>query len=194
MTDNFLDDIDLEADAKMAIPADAKLAMLKNLADHYEVAEANVRDAEDALKKASELFRRIREELIPEKMKELGVKRFVLEDGSELGYKEFYAGKILDEDAYTWLEANGYAGAVKQELRLTTNRMEKARLEYIMEFMAKRPEIFSDMDMQEKQSVHHMTLGTIIKDLTKSGKSLPQNLIETFIGNRATLKGAKPNG
>jgi len=175
------------------VPADDKLAMLANLADHYQTLEAEVADAEENLKILTERFRRLREDMIPDKMMELGVKKIVLDDGSTLSYSDFYAGKVIDEQGYDWLEQNGYADAVKQELKLEVSRIDKATLEAIKDYIASDHSL-ANLSAKEKQSIHHMTLGAAVRSLTKQGKELPQDLFETFIGNRASLKRGKDNG
>jgi len=183
---------DVEENKRQAIPADDKARMLANLADNYQRIEAEIATAEDNLKRLNDLFRRLREDIIPDKMMELGIKKIVLTDGSTLSYSDFYAGKVVDEGAYDWLEQNGYADAVKQELKLEVSRTDHITLDLIKKFIV--DEGFDNLSAKEKQSIHHMTLGAAIKSLTKQGKELPPNLIETFIGNRATLKRGKDNG
>jgi len=190
MTDLF-DDIEDILEPQQ-IPADDKAAMLANLADHYETMEKEVSMAESLLAHCQERFRRLREDLIPEKMIELGIKKIVLTDGSTLSYGDFYAGKVKDEAGYDWLEQNGYQDAVKAELKIETSRVDRAALDKVMAFLLTAG--FKNMSAKEKQSIHHMTLGAAIKSLTKQGKELPQDLFETFIGKRATLKRGKDNG
>jgi hypothetical protein len=192
---DLFDDETLEYLGKnVPIPDDDKAAMLANLASHYETAEDSIAQLEKDLATAKEWFRRIREDLIPEKMIELGVKKIVLTDGSTLSYSDFYAGKVLNDEAFDWLEQNGYADAVKQELKLEVSRVDRVLLTVIKEMIAKNPTAYANLTAKEKQSIHHMTLGAAIRSLTKQGKELPQNLFETYIGNRATLKRGKDNG
>jgi hypothetical protein len=191
MTDqlDWLDD--LEADKRQVLPQDDQLQMLANLADHYETMEDEVADAEASLEAAKERFRRLREETIPDRMQEFGVKKIVLSDGSTLAYSDFYAGKVLNDEGYDWLEANGYQDAVKTELKIETSRVDRAALDRVMSFLMTAG--FQNMSAKEKQSIHHMTLGATIKELTKQGRELPKDLFETYIGTRATLKKGKTN-
>jgi hypothetical protein len=126
-------------------------------------------------------------------MIELGVKSYKLTDGSTIGYSQIFAGKVLDEKGYDWLEKHGYADAVKQELRLEVSRIDKAALDKVKELIALNNS-FLNMSVKEKQAIHHMTLGAAIKALTKRGQQLPPELFETFIGNRATIKKGRDNG
>ena len=120
---------DLEEDRKQVIPEDNKIRMLTNLADHYTALEEEIETAEARLKLLNERFRLLREDIIPDKMKEFGIKKLVLEDGSTIAYRPFYAGKILDDKAFDWLEENGYPDAVKQELTLEVSRVDSTFLE-----------------------------------------------------------------
>jgi hypothetical protein len=163
------------------------------LADNYQRIEDEIAHAEDNLKRLHDLFRRVREDLIPEKMIELGIKKIVLTDGSTLSYGDFYAGKVLNDEAYDWLEDNGYADAVKEEMKLEISRVDDIQLELIRQYIKDHPNSLRNISVKEKQSIHHMTLGAAIKSLTKQGKELPPNLFETFIGKRATLKRGKDN-
>jgi len=193
------DQVDIEWDDEPTtwreIPEDDKLRQLANLADNYLAIEAEIAQAEDNLKRLNELFRRVREDMIPEKMIELGVKSYKLTDGSTIGYSSFYAGKVLKDEGYDWLESNGYADAVKQELKLEVSRVDKMALEAIKQYITKEhADYFKNLSIKEKQAIHHMTLGSVIKGLTKAGKQLPPDLIETYIGNRATIKKGQDNG
>jgi hypothetical protein len=181
-----------EEETRQAIPEDDRLRQLANLADHYLTTEAEIADMEEKLKVLNERFRKIREDFIPEKMMELGVKSYKLTDGSTIGYSSFYAGKVLKDEGYDWLEQNGYADAVKQELKLETSRVDSDALEEIKKFIFMRD--FDNLSVKEKQAIHHMTLGSVIKALTKRGEQLPPDLIETYIGNRATIKKGQDNG
>jgi hypothetical protein len=176
------------------IPEDSDSEQLANLADHYLTVEAEIVEMEDRLKTLKETFRRIREDFIPERMIELGVKSYKLTDGSTIGYSQIFAGKVLDEKGYDWLEEHGYADAVKQELRLEVSRVDKIKLDFIKQYIVDHPQSLRDMSIKEKQAIHHMTLGAAIKALTKRGQQLPPELFETFIGNRATIKKGRDNG
>ena len=174
------------------IPTDEKLIQLAILADHYVATEAEIAATEEKLKSLNERFRKIREDFIPDKMMELGIKKYVLTDGSTIGYNQILSGKVLDEKAYVWLESNGYADAVKQELKLEVSRIDNEAIEAIKQYITKEhADYFKNMSVREKQAIHHMTLGSAIKALTQRGQQLPPELFETFIGNRATLKKGK---
>ena len=182
---------ELEADTRET-PEDEKLEALRTLADEYVAQEEEIREATHMLSVMEERFRLLREDLIPDKMMELGVKKLVLDDGSTLAYAPFYGAKILNDDAYQYLEDRGYPDAVKQELKLETSRLDKGTLDKIMAFIMQND--FVNLSLKEKLSVHHMTLGKLIKELTKQGLELPKNLFDVYIGNRATLKKGKPDG
>jgi hypothetical protein len=179
---------ELEADAR-EIPEDEKLEALRALADEYVTQEEEIREATHMLSVMEDRFRMLREDLIPDKMMELGIKKLVLDDGSTLAYAPFYGAKILDDAAYQYLEDRGYPDAVKQSLTLETSRLEKAVLERVMAFIMEND--FVNLSLKEKLSVHHMTLGKLIKELTKQGLELPKHLFDVYIGNRATLKKGK---
>jgi len=181
---------ELAADAR-EIPEDEKLEALRALADEYVTWEQEILEAEHRLSVLTERFRMLREDLIPDKMMELGVKKLVLDDGSTLAYAPFYGAKILDDAAYQYLEDRGYPDAVKQELKLETSRLDKGSLDKIMAFIMEND--FVNLSLKEKLSVHHMTLGKLIKELTKQGLELPKHLFDVYIGNRATLKKGKPD-
>ena len=191
MAKTYEDDLDdlFEDDKteRQAIPQDDKAQMLANMADYYTDMEREIELMEGKLAIMNERFRRLREDLIPEKMIELGIKKIVLTDGSTLSYGDFYAGKVKDEAGYDWLEQNGYADAVKTELKLEASRVDKKIIDMVKEFLSRQVG-YQNYSAKEKQSIHHMTLGAAIKSLTKQGKELPQDLFETFIGKRATLK------
>jgi len=188
---------DLDDDEKPVIPDDTKTQQLAILADHYVSMENEINAVENELAGLKERFRRLREDIIPDKMQSFGVKKLTLPDNSSLGYDRFYAGKILDDGAYDFLESVGYPDAVKQELKLEVSRVDNRVLAKIKEWVAKMvdaddPEGFDNLSVKEKQSVHHMTLSSLIKSLNKQGRDLPKDLFDVYIGYRATLKKGKP--
>src|SRR6185436_15724679 len=105
-----------------------------------------------------EEFLRLRRETIPDRMMELGVKKFVLSDGTELAYKKVCSAQVLkEEEAFAWLEANDFPDCVKDELTVSTTRLDSSVIEELKEFLAD----FKNVSFKEKVSVHHMTLSAL---------------------------------
>jgi len=190
MTEEGIDWLgDLEEEIKSRMPSDEKVETLTKLAEIYTDLTEMTATAEETLKRLQENLRVVREEIIPDKMMEFGIKKLVLTDGSELSYSPFYRGTVIGEGAYDWLENEGYPDAVKQEIKVEGSRARAAYLTMVRDFVKNMD---AELSIKEKLSVHHMTLGALIKELSKKGKSLPPDLFNVYIGNIASLKKGKP--
>jgi len=179
---------ELDADEKPKLPLNEEAKELTALADKYEEYEYNIKAIEDALTNLRAEFLRLRRETIPDRMLELGVKKFVLSDGTELAYKKVCNATVLkEEEAFEWLEANDFGDCVKDELTVSTTRLDSSVIDEMKTFLSD----FKNVSFKEKVSVHHMTLGALIKELVEDGKAVPSDLFNVYIGNVASLKKGK---
>jgi hypothetical protein len=190
--DWLIDDVDAD---RQTMPKDTQVSTLEELVRRMENLEKEIEIEEARLTMRRKQLQELMQDIIPDKMIEMGVKKLVLSDGMELSYKPFYNGKVLKDEGYAWLEQAGYPGAVKQELKLETSRIDSKILDSVREFvMSQTDETNVNLSLKEKLSVHHMTLGALVKELNKQGKTLPSDLFEVYIGNQAVLKKGKAHG
>lgn len=173
-----------------AISSDA-LKEVTRLGNALIEAENKVSEAEQALKDAKEQARILREEDIPEYLKELGLTAIKLDSGETVSYKPDVRLEWDDEQkgrALEWLEGenNGeFAGLIKTTV--TTN-FGKGELEKAKELLAKIEEIFGYAPVL-KRDVNWQTMCAFLREQIESGKAIPLDQWGAVAINKATVKG-----
>ena len=150
--------------------------------------EASIEAHEDQLKNFKEQLRKLSEEIIPEKMTELGMTSTEMYDGSKLEIVENIHCSIPKEDlkrqaaCYEWLEDNGLGDIIKNQVAMRFGKGEgnKAKhLEETIKEMGLIPEV--------KVSVHAGTLKATITKWHEEGKSLPEELFFLHFGRKTKI-------
>jgi hypothetical protein len=150
-------------------------------------AEAKTEQAEQALKDAKEHERKLREEVIPAMFSELGLKTYGLDDGSTFSVtQEVYASipKPRREEAYTWLDNNGWGALIKTEVacEFGKGQMEAAKKLYIA---------LQDMGLSSTtldRTVHPMTLKAWIREQLAQGEPVDLELFGARAVDTAKVK------
>lgn len=150
---------------------------LKQLADAAKAlvrANANVADIMEKLKAAKEAARLLSEETIPAALQELGVTTISLESGEKIIIsQEVYASipKDKKDDAFKWLNANGFGGLIKTIVKTSFGKGER---DVALE-LARR--LYSDgLDAAFEENVHPSTLKAFLKEQIKTGQPVPLHL------------------
>lgn len=147
-----------------------------------ELLEAQVKDKKLRI-------RDIEEKELPSLMEEAGMKKFELEDGSQISMSdEVYISITADKrnDAYEWLGANGHGSIVKHEVACQFGKGEDDRAEGLKHMLEESGFKFSD-----KQNIHPATLKSWAKEELENGRIPPDNLFNLFELTVAKIKPAK---
>ncbi len=83
-----------EQDAEAFKVADTSLSSVSALGRKAKSLEKEIEEQEALLKSIKEQYRKLTEETIPEAMTELGMKKFTMDDGSEVSIKPFNSASI----------------------------------------------------------------------------------------------------
>lgn len=154
----------------MSISLDSMAALARALVD----ADAAVEQAEVNLKDAKERARVLREETIPSAMQELGLEEIKLDTGQKLSVKQdVYASIPSDkkEEAYNWLDANGFGGLIKVEVKTDYPKGEaQAALQLFQELQDR------GLNAQYGQNVHAQTLKAFLREQIAAGSNVPLDL------------------
>jgi len=137
-------------------------------------ADASVEDAEANLKAAKERARILREETIPSAMQELGLEEIKLDTGQKLSVKQDVYAAIptgQKEQAFTWLEQNGFGGLIKVEVTADYRKGEAdAALQLFQELQER------GLQVEFGQSVHAQTLKAFLREQLANGTNVPLDI------------------
>lgn len=165
--------IDMESDAAPSAQAEAitRIARLAELLKHHEhrveLAEWELKDAKQTLLKTA------REDL-PELMRECGLKKVVLTDGSTVELRDDVQCGISQDRksaAFNWLADHDFDGIIKTDIVMTFTRAQRA------EALALRTEIETTYGVQTDlvESVHPQTLRAFVRERLAAGDNLPMD-------------------
>ena len=179
--------IDLEQD--VAVPKNEELQEISVLATKQLVAQTKVADLENLLALEKEGLRKIQEEELPESLLALGLKSFILSDGSKLDVKTFYRGNINKdntEKAHLWLRDNNHADLIKNDVICSFGKGEDHGALQLMDKLSEMK-----VDYQNKKHVHASTLKAFVKEQVEAGKEIPLDLLGVHIGQRSEIRRQK---
>ena len=147
--------------------------------------EEQVAASEEHTKKLKEKARELSQGVIPEMMKEMNVTKLKLKDGASIEVTNFYSARITpdkQEAAFNWLRENGLGDIIKNDVTVTFGRGEDNKaMAYAT--LAKG----QGYEPVQKIGVHNQTLKAVVRERTESGKDMPADLFNTFVGNQTKI-------
>jgi hypothetical protein len=182
-----MDDISalLSEAAALTKPTLEGLGRASAMASEIEALEAQIAELNAKAKDLSEKLTILSERDMPALMDELNIKEFTLKNGRTVRIKPIYIGKIdadHKEEAYEWLEKNGYGSLVKTavEARFGMGDIDQAKE------LAEKLEAAGYV-VNVGQSVHSATLGKFVKTMLVEGRELPEALFHPNVLRRAQI-------
>ena len=160
------------ADATPA-PDDAALRRVADLAAEQLAAEAAVAAAEAELDRATARLRRVREADLPEAMSAAGVDGFKLTDGSAVTIRRDWVvsvARVNAAAAHAWLRERGLGDVIKDEIKLRFGRGQEEQAANLLTWARAH---LSNVDLDEKESVHPQTLKATIKEQLRQHVDVP---------------------
>jgi hypothetical protein len=146
-------------------------------------------DLENNMTILKEQLRRVVEQDLPEAMDEVGMTKFVLDDGTTITIKPFYAASIPEErkdEAFGWLKEHDFDGMIKADVRVQFGKGEFEIAQSFVQFIRGFNE--KAIDPEYKENVHWQTLRAFVKEQIEGGKPLPLDMFGVFVGRKADLK------
>lgn len=143
---------------------------------------------EEALKSKKAELEGIETKRLPDAMAAVGMKEFMLTDGSKITIKKDYHASIPKArkiEAHTWLRDNEFGALVKNEL---TIEFGKGQDEEAADAYATLKAEYPDQPVTLAESVHASTLKALVKEQFESGSPLPEDLFGIHIIDRAIIK------
>jgi len=160
---------------------------ITGLAEKQLRLEQEVVEAQDRLTALNEQLEKVRDDLLPQAMARVGMKKFTLLDGSSITIKdEIFAsirsGKI--EAAAAWLDEIGCGDALKDEVNV---KFARGQVDLSKKVLALAAEL--GVTATEKLSVHAMTLKALIREQREKGREFPEDLFAIHDKQKAVIKG-----
>ena len=158
-------------------PGDNLLARLSGLAQEQRDAEIAVEQAEEALQKAKDNLRTIRERKLPELMDEAEMTEFTTKDGLKIKVSEqIRAGipKAKAAQAIKWLEDNGHENLVKRQFVIEFGKDEEG---WAKRFAADLKRRKRPLNTKTDRKVHPQTLAAFVREQLQEGVDIPQDLL-----------------
>jgi hypothetical protein len=109
---------------------------------------------------------------LPTMADEMGLQKFTTSDGLDVQIKEeieAHVNKANQPTAFKWLEDNNHGGLIKREIKVSFNREQAEAAKLLMAELSGKY-----AGVNEKQSVHHGTLKSWVKEMLGKGAALPE--------------------
>ena len=111
------------------------LSNISELGRQLDQLEEDIRAKEEHLKSLKENYRKISEDLLPNKLRELGVSEFKLANGTSMSIQQYYSARITPENrdvCFHWLENNGLGDIIKNTVSANFGRGEDGAAQDLM--------------------------------------------------------------
>lgn len=170
-------------------PTNDELTQITTLAEQQLELELELAVLNDQVRQVTERLRAIAEKALPEAMTAIGMKKFVLVDGSTVNVKDDVAASIRSERigaAVVWLEAQGLGDVVKDEVKVSLGKGESQYAPQILGFIEGL-----GFQASEKYSVHPSTLKSLVKEQLAKGVEFPEDCFSVYQYQKAEIKRPK---
>jgi hypothetical protein len=158
------------------------------LARRAKLLEKEIDELDIVLKERKEQQRKLLEESIPAMLQELGMKKFVMADGSTIDVKPFYSASIKEENravAYQWLRDNGYDDIIKNTVSVRFGRNEDKLCETLINTLRQQ-----NYPVEQTEKIEPQTLKAWAREMVERGQEIPTETFSLYVGHKATIKSA----
>jgi hypothetical protein len=180
--------IDFEVDAQALTIENTSLSSVAELAKQAIGIENDIEDLEKVLSEKKEALRNLTEERIPDALKEIGMAKFEMTDGSVIEVKPFYSASIPADrrgEAYEWLRAHGFDDIIKNTVSVQFGRGEDDAAGELINVIRKQGLL---PDQAEK--IESQTLKAWVREMVEQGTEFPTDLFGAYTGFKAKIKRA----
>ena len=180
--------IDFETDAQAIEVADTSLLSISELAKAALLLEKDITDLEATLTEKKEQLRNLTDERLPDALKEIGMTKFQMTDGSVIEVKPFYSASIpVDRrgEAYEWLRAHGYDDIIKNTVSVQFGRGEDDAAGDLINSIRKQ-----GLLPEQAEKIESQTLKAWVREMVEQGTEFPSELFGAYTGFKAKIKRA----
>ena len=181
--------IDFEADAQAIAVEDNSLAAISALGRQAIMLEKDIEDLEAVIAEKKEALRNLTDERIPDALKEIGMVKFEMNDGSIVEVKPFYSASIpVDRrgEAYEWLRTHGYDDIIKNTVSVQFGRGEDDAAGELINSIRKQ-----GLLPEQAEKIESQTLKAWVREMVEKGTEFPTELFGAYTGFKAKIKRAK---
>ena len=178
--------INFEEDQAKVITKTGNIQSLADQVERLENLNQEIEKKEKDLKQRKKDLEHISGEVIPTMMAEMGLSHLKLMDGSSVDVKPNYSASITianREAAFNWLRNNGLGDIIKNEILVSFGRNEDNKAADYAVLAQER-----GFQPTQKLKVEPMTLKALVRERIESGKEMPTELFNVFVGNKTTIK------
>ena len=181
-----MNQINFEQDQTEVLDKTENIDKLANKIKQMQIIQKDIAQNEEYLKQRKQELEQISGEAIPTMLSEMGLSYLKLADGSSVEVKTNYSATITQankEKAFNWLRDNGLGDIIKNEMTVSFGRNEDNKA-------AAYAELAKGQGYQptQKLKVEPMTLKALVRERTETGKEMPADIFNVFVGNRTTIK------
>ena len=173
---------DAKSDTKIKIK---DLADIGSLGSQLTDLEQKIEIEEQKLKHLKADYKKLSEETIPDKLREVGISEFKLLDGTKLSIQPYYSARITPENkevCFNWLESNGLGDVIKNTVSANFGRGED---EVAQELMAQLEK--DGHTLTQKKWVEPMTWKALVREQVEQGNDLPLDAFNVYIGQKTKV-------
>ena len=178
--------INFEEDQQEVIQNTGNLQTLADQVEKLNSLQERIGLQEDNLKNTKKEFDYLSGEVIPTMMAEMGLSHLKLMDGSSVDVKPNYSASITianRDAAFQWLRDNNLGDIIKNEISVSFGRNEDNKAADYANLASER-----GYQPTQKLKVEPMTLKALVRERLESGKEMPTELFNVFVGNKTTIK------
>jgi hypothetical protein len=181
-----MNNIDFEEDQTKMLGKTENIQSLADQVEKLNTLDQQVVLLEKDLKQKKKDFEYLSGEVIPTMMAEMGLSQLKLMDGSSVDVKPNYSANITianRDAAFNWLRTNGLGDIIKNEISVSFGRNEDNKAADYAALASER-----GYQPTQKLKVEPMTLKALVRERIESGKEMPTELFNVFVGNKTTIK------
>lgn len=128
----------------------------------------------------------VEEKELPELLDSVGMKELTLSTGEKLTLSDHVSvniTKAAEDDAFSWLEQNGYGDIIKNELTVKFDKDENEKVAVLRQQLTQE-----GFHPSVKKQVHPSTLKAWSKEVMRKGVMLPTECFSQWVTRKVTIK------
>jgi hypothetical protein len=164
---------------------DASLKALSEKSQELQKLDGDIQDLEEKLGQLKASYRQLSEVDIPNMLSELGLSEITLADGNKISTATYYSARISEEkrdEAFTWLNDNGFADIIKNTVSVSFGRDEDDSARKLVDSLED-----NGYTTAQKQWVEPMTLKAFVREQVEKGSDLPLETFNVYIGQKTRI-------
>lgn len=164
---------------------DASLKALSEKSQELQKFDSDIKDLEEKLGQLKASYRQLSEVDIPNMLSELGLSEITLADGNKISTATYYSARISEEkrdEAFTWLNDNGFADIIKNTVSVSFGRDEDDSARKLVDSLED-----NGYTTAQKQWVEPMTLKAFVREQVEKGSDLPLETFNVYIGQKTRI-------